>query len=86
MKSSARQESGDKRPTHGDAATAAPTPVLRVVDDLPVPLPVSDAELEVIERHLRGILDRVLSDEEREGQSGRDAGGVLRSRLHRPPG
>jgi hypothetical protein len=86
MKSSARQESGNERPVRGDAAAASPAPPLRVVDDLPVPLPIADTELEVIERHLHGMLDRVLSDEDREGKSGRDAGGVLRPRLHRTPG
>ena len=39
-------------------------PTFRVVDDFIGPLPVSDTELELIEQHLRGLLQLVLCDEE----------------------
>jgi len=85
MKGSAPQESGNEGPAHS-AAPPLPAFTMKVVDDMPMPLPITDAELQVIERHLRGVLDRVLSDEDREGKSGGDARGVLRPRLHRAPG
>ncbi|HVM81780.1 MAG TPA: hypothetical protein VMU06_22355 [Stellaceae bacterium] len=85
MKGSAPQESGNEGPAHS-AAPPLSAFTMKVVDDMPVPLPITDAELQVIERHLRGILDRVLFDEDREDTDRRDARRVLRPRLHRSPG
>ena len=86
MNGSARQKSDNGRPAHGDAAAPSAASALRVADDFPAPLAITDTELQVIERYLRGILDRVLCDENRESRNWRDARGALRPGLHSPPG
>jgi hypothetical protein len=58
---------------------------LRVVDDLAVSPPVTDAELEVLERHLRGLLHQVLFDEKSKAPEFRQSRGALRSGIDRPP-
>jgi hypothetical protein len=61
-------------------------PDLRVVDDLAMSPAVADAELEVIERHLRRMLHQVLFHEKSEAQRSRHPRGALCSGIHRPPG
>ena len=61
-------------------------PDLRVVDDLVASPPVTDAELEVLERHLRDLLHQVLFDEKPKAPEFRQSRGTLRSGINRPPG
>jgi hypothetical protein len=89
MKGAARQwqdvESEDALFAQPLRAALLGEPALRVVDDLAKSPPVTDAELEVLERHLRDLLHQVLFDEKPKAPEFRQSRGTLRSGIDRPP-
>ena len=90
MKGAAHQ----RREVEGESAQCAQpalavlsgNPEPRVQGDLPVLPAVTDAELEVIERHLRGMLQQVLFDEKSEANGFSYSRGALRPCVDHPPG
>jgi hypothetical protein len=61
-------------------------PELRLLDDLAASPPVTDAELKVLERHLRGLLHQVLFDEKSKTTEPRPPRSALRSGIDCPAG
>ena len=89
MKGTAREWQGVEREeklfVQPPRAAPSDEPEVRIVDDFAASPPVTDAELEVLERHLRGLLHQVLFDEKPKAPEFRQSRGTLRSGIDRTP-
>jgi hypothetical protein len=84
MNGSDRQNRGTELPSQRPGKVAI-APMVRVVSDIPTPLPVTDPELDLIARHLGALLQRALSDEGAEDSGGGSSRGSLRAGLDVAP-